>query len=213
MQLDTRLRSVVDEIHDSNCTIDVGTDHGKVILTALSEGRCVRGIASDISRDSLAKARDSGARLNIPLDTRLGDGLSVLSADDNIDTAVIAGMGGREIVKILSNSPIVVPRLILVPHRDARLVRRYLVDNGYMLERDYIVQEGTFYYPIIVARVGRGELTIEEEYYGARDMANSAYRAYISYRLGVLENIIVHADREELSVARALVREIERYED
>ena len=73
MWLDNRLRAVVDEISGSMRTIDVGSDHGKVIITALSEHRTAYGIASDISASSLEKAKNLSREAGIMVVPRLVD--------------------------------------------------------------------------------------------------------------------------------------------
>lgn len=207
MRLDSRLRSVVNEIVDSKCCVDVGTDHGKVIVTALIEGRTDKGIATDISKGSLDKAVKLAETYGIPLDTRLGDGLKCVDVGE-ADTCVIAGMGGLEIIKILTNYSGKFRRLILVPHRDSVLVRGFLQNSGYNIVKDYKTAVGHFYYDIIVSEEGHCELSEAELIFGKNDITNNAFCKYISMRKKNIEEILSHdSTREELVRELELIKE------
>lgn len=70
---------------------DVGTGSGAVALALATEGRFSRVIATDISSDSLAVARENvlslGNKLRIPVELRAGDALAPL-AGERIDVLV-----------------------------------------------------------------------------------------------------------------------------
>ena len=153
---------------------DVGTDHGKLPVAALLTGRAQEAIAIDVSALSLNKARLLAEEENVPLRCIVGDGLTPLHKGE-CDVVVIAGMGGREIVKILDNAPCVFPRYLLVPHRDAALVRGYLKDHNARITRDIAVKEGEHFYFVIEATFS---LPWEEHslYFGKEGEAFPAYR-------------------------------------
>ena len=164
---------------------DVGTDHGKLPVVALLTGKAKEAIAIDVSAPSLAKARSLAEEENVPLRCVVGDGLTPLLKGE-CDVVVIAGMGGREIVKILSEAPAVFPRYIFVPHRDAALVRGYLKEKNARILRDVAVKEGEHFYFVIEATFS---LPWEEHslYFGREGEAFPAYR---ETRLKKIEKLI-----------------------
>ena len=136
--LGRRLTCVAEEIGKVNTFADIGTDHGKLIVYSLRNNIAKRVLAVDISQRSLTKAKElvDKTGYNDRVKFICGDGLTLL--DEIPDAVVIAGMGGNEIVKIMSNRPMPT-KYILVPHQDAHIVRDYLVNNAFDIKKDYVI--------------------------------------------------------------------------
>lgn len=150
IKLDKRLRAVVNEVQGDTLA-DIGCDHGKVSVASLLEKRVKKVIACDISKDSLQKAVDLSGRYNLSdIECRLGDGLMPLE-DKEADCAVIAGMGGNEIMSILSKGLKGIKRFILVAHRNTIELREFLSAHNLYIQKDYIVYQSGKFYDIIVA--------------------------------------------------------------
>ena len=147
VKLDKRLSFCLSLV-EGETLCDVGTDHGKLPVAALLRGRVKSAIAIDVSEKSLAKAKNLAESVGVPLRCLAGDGLNPLRGE-RIDVCVIAGMGGREIVKILSEASCEVKSFVLVPHTDAPLVRAYLKERNFGIVRDAIVSESGKFYPVI----------------------------------------------------------------
>jgi len=100
------IRSVQGADHNI-CLLDVGADHGWVDFFALKTGIADKCILSDISSQSLEKARkifSLNPHLKDAVEFRVGDGLEVLNkSSDGVDICVIAGMGVDEILKIVGS--------------------------------------------------------------------------------------------------------------
>ena len=156
MNLGKRLSAVVEEV-DGKGMADVGCDHGKVSVACRILGKVERVIACDISKMSLQKAVDLAEKCKIDgVEFRVGDGLQVIK-DGEVDTVVIAGMGGNEIMSILSHIPQGVKKLVLSPHRNAIELRGFLSDRGIYIDKDYVVKDGKKFYDIIVAQIDSGK--------------------------------------------------------
>ncbi|MDE6474698.1 MAG: class I SAM-dependent methyltransferase [Clostridia bacterium] len=154
--LGKRLTAVVKEIEGKRLA-DVGCDHGKVSIAALLEGKVERVIACDISSKSLQKAIDLADKCRVKhIEFRAGDGLQVIE-DGEVSCVVIAGMGGNEIMSILSRIPRGVKRLVLSPHRNVVELRQFLSEKDIYIDKDYIVKDGRKFYDIIVAQVDSGK--------------------------------------------------------
>lgn len=166
--LTPRLRAIADMVTGSRVAADIGCDHGYISKTLLEEGRAQRVIACDISEKSLQKAADLAALsgMESKMETRLGDGLAVLSVGE-ADTVIIAGMGGMLICRMLEQQPEVaarVERFVLTPHKNEAELRAFLCKNGYDITDEALSVEDERYYQIICARPG-GATNVEDEFF------------------------------------------------
>lgn len=154
VRLNARLSQIASYIRKGDSVCDVGTDHGFLPIWLKENEVSDRVIMSDVSRGSLDKAvRDAAEELDredMP-DARLGDGLDVL-APGEVDDIVIAGMGGIQIIDILSwdiAKTLTYSRFILQPRRDSALLRKWLAVNGFTLIDQTVVPENGRYSEII----------------------------------------------------------------
>ena len=162
---------------------DVGCDHGKIGLTALKEGRVTKTIESDVSQPSLDKAillaKEEGLT---SVEFIRCDGFDGYR-DNQVDVAVIAGMGGREIVKILDRQVQGIVQYVLLAHSDVDYLRRYLADNGYLRVRDYVVESGKKFYNLIVATRGRENPSYREIMLGNNSITDPTFCRFVENEL------------------------------
>lgn len=186
--LSKRLRCVADEIGKADTVADIGTDHGKLALYALRKGICNKVIAVDISENSLQKARVQAENSNLSenIEFICGDGL--LPLKEIPDVIVIAGMGGNEIVKILSDR-FLPARYILMPHQDAHILRSFMREKGLRVIKDYVVEDGKFY-TLIVCEAGENDYTDSEIILGRNFPPNGDYVRRLADRKKKIEFIL-----------------------
>ena len=100
--LSPRLQMVADLIPSGLRVADIGTDHGLLAVWLLQHG-AAEVVASDLRPGPLESARRTAERYGVEnrISFRLSDGFQTLDAD-RLDAAVIAGMGGETIVRIVS---------------------------------------------------------------------------------------------------------------
>lgn len=163
-----RQREIANLITESELTADVGCDHGILSLYVLQNNLAKNLVATDISAPSLDKTINLLRRYGLLKRAKcvVCDGLP---ADYKFDQVLIAGMGGREICKILSNyfaHSTVRPVLVLQPMRDFVLVRKLLIENGYKICEDKIIYDKKFYL-LLRAESGEQTLTQEQMLFGA----------------------------------------------
>ena len=203
IKLGERLQTLLSLIEGGETLCDVGTDHGKLPVAALLSGRAGKAIATDISESSLSKARLLAEKEGVPLRCIVGDGLTPIK-EGEADVVVIAGMGGAEIVRILKNAPCVFSRYLLLPHRDAPMVRGYLKENNARILRDIAVKEGDHFYFVIEATFA---LPWKEQslYFGTEGKAFAAYKtarlAKIDKLLSLKSDDSLVKEKEELTDA------------
>ena len=85
------------------------------------------------------------------IQTRLSDGVAALVPGE-VDSILVAGMGGGLVMHILSEGQEVCRRakeLILQPQSELARVRRFLWESGYRVDDEAMVKDGGKYYPMM----------------------------------------------------------------
>ena len=157
-----RLKRIVELLPVSDELFDVGCDHGIVGVSALLLNKTQKTVFTDVSRKSLEKARRLAESKGVLYKSEFlcGDGFCGRRAH----TAVIAGMGGLEISKILGQASRLPDKLVLQPMRGVPELREKLSKN-YFFHVDEIFFDGKFYC-LIYAERGSDNLTELEIKYG-----------------------------------------------
>ena len=119
---------------------DIGTDHGYLGIHLLQAGISPHVIACDLRRGPLENARRNARQFGVQdaMEFRLSDGLEKI-APEEIDCAVLAGMGGDLIVRILSACSWRAREgltLVLQPQSAGNVLRRWLCSEGLELLRE-----------------------------------------------------------------------------
>ncbi len=199
---------------------DVGCDHGYCSEYMLKNELCERVIFSDVSKGSLAKAQkllapyvEEGRAIPV-----LGDGFYGVPRD--VDEVLIAGMGGSEIVSILSDEKygFLPKRFVFQPMHDSEKLRRYILEQGGYIERDYTFEYVKFY-DVIVGGVGEGGGHVRDEYtdaayeFGLENLRvmPEAFVKIMQRRVKNIEKYLAYSTLQEKS-KEALVRRKERLE-
>ena len=175
--MNERLKAIYRLIPPGKGVIDVGTDHGYIPVCLAGEGYPGRIIALDIRSGPLAAAKRTAERAGLSdrIEFLLCDGLDGCPPDA-VDTIVIAGMGGDAICGILDRAEwCMAPayKLILQPMTKQEVLRYWLVNNGFKLEEEQLVEDRGVIYQILTARyTGINErLTDAELYVGSFEKA------------------------------------------
>ena len=166
MNISNRLKSVANMVAFKTC-VDVGTDHGYVPIYLCLNNICDYVIAMDINRGPLSVCFDNiqKYRLSDRIYTRLCDGLSDYDAGE-AETVVISGMGGLLIEKILSRDIELAKsfkQLVLSPQGDEKVVRKFLKENGFIIEKEDMIFDEGKYYLIIDARFYQNDTKSDEK--------------------------------------------------
>ena len=133
-----RLKEICAHIPKCAVLADVGCDHGYCAQYALESGLAQKVYITDISEKCLEKAisllqKEIDEGRCIPL---VGDGLSVLPEPAAV---LIAGMGGEEIIKILTGQ--LPPIFLLQPMKNSEKLRRFLLERGANITLDYTFED------------------------------------------------------------------------
>lgn len=157
--LTKRLLALADYIESGQIIADIGTDHAYLPIFLVHSGRCPLVIASDVKSSPIEVAQKNinKSGLGAKIELRLGCGLQVLRPDE-VQVAIIAGMGGNTIKQILKQTPevlVTLKRLVLQPMNDQAHLRYWLITNGWCLVDETLVSEDEHLYNVIVAQPGR----------------------------------------------------------
>lgn len=151
MKLSLRLQRIYD-MTPQGVAADVGSDHGKLIISLFKNGIISKGYAIEnkkgpYSRLCRAIKIENASDGVFPM---FSDGISDLPSDT--DTVIIAGMGGSTIIKIimshldkLKN----VSTLIVDAHNAIPELRKQISKIGFLIAEEDIVEEDGIYYEII----------------------------------------------------------------
>lgn len=166
--LSERMLRTAAMVSHGNRTADVGCDHAYTSIYLVTHGIAPYVVAMDVNAGPLARARENVERFGCEeeIELRLSDGLAAL-APGEVDTVLIAGMGGPLMERILSACPDIVEgikELVLQPQSEIEEVRRFLHGRGFrIMAEDMLFEEGK-YYVILRAEPGSEETWSKEEY-------------------------------------------------
>ena len=189
-----RIQTLCSLLKPAKSFADVGCDHGYCSEYVLINGLCEQVIFSDVSKGSLAKAAALLAPFVAEGKARgvLGDGFYGVPSDT--EEVLIAGMGGSEIVSILSDTrhgfmPSV---FVFQPMHDSEKLRRYILQNGGYIVRDFTFADGKFYDVIVGGKVEKDEQMTppysDAEYEFGRENLQTMPEAFVEKMKKLLKN-------------------------
>ena len=151
--LSGRLKAVSDMVTVGNRVCDVGCDHGFVPIYLIEQGISPRVLAMDVRSGPLNAAKEHVAEhgLRSVIETRLSDGLHNYNIDE-ADTLICAGMGGRLMMRILSDDRRKTEsfrELILQPQSEIEQFRGWLRRQGYCITDENMIEEDGKFYPMM----------------------------------------------------------------
>lgn len=204
MTLPKRLLAIALMVKNDKKVIDIGCDHAllDIYLTHINPEICC--IASDKSMAVYQKTKKIIAEKD--LSNRImvvhSDGLKNITITPS-DTLVLAGMGTKTILKILTSK--VTNRMVIASHNDLYLLRKEITEKQFLIYEEQIVLEKGIYYVIIDFRRGKASYDRLDLEYGPilrykRDTISMAYfNNMVEQNRKVIDALpIDHPNRESL---------------
>lgn len=186
-----RLQEIFSQIEKTGVFADVGCDHGYIAKAMIKSGKCKTVIVSDISLPCLKKAEKllSEEINNGTCQSVLSNGLKNLPV---CDAVLIAGMGGEEIISIINEAPFYPETFYLQPMKNTDKVRRFVVNKGYKIIKDYCFADGKRFYDFIHIIKGKDVLSDEEAEFGRTNLVNrpKAFTDKISCEITAIDKLI-----------------------
>ena len=159
MSVSYRIKTLCSLLQPTDVFADIGCDHGYCTQYMLEEGKCQKAIFSDVSKGSLQKAEvlladyvSEGKAIGV-----LGDGF--FGVPSSVGEVLIAGMGGSEILSILTDKKhgFLPKTFVFQPMLNADKLRRWILENGGYITRDFTFKDGKYYDVICGRRLSAGE--------------------------------------------------------
>lgn len=171
IKLPKRLEAIANIVPLNSNIIDIGCDHGLLDIYLCQKGISQKIIASDINKSALSNAiaNIKKEKLERSIETRLGDGLNIIKESDQIDTAIISGMGAHTIVGILKNNLNTLKKIntiIIQSNTKNYFLRKEITKLNYLIADEKIVKDKDKIYIIIKFIKGKRKYSRKELYFG-----------------------------------------------
>lgn len=165
MELSKRLAAIAEMVGECESMADIGTDHGYIPIYLIEQKKVKRALAMDVKEGPLERAKEHIRLYGLDeyIELRLSDGAKKLKPSE-VEVAVVAGMGGRLMMRIVEESREVFHEMkffVLQPQSEHGFVRRNLAEQGYEILAENMVCEDGKYYPMM--KVKKGRMKLEKE--------------------------------------------------
>lgn len=192
MKLSIRMNSIINFLETCGTVADIGTDHGFIPLEITKRGLAKKVIATDISGPSLKKTEELVKVYNLEafIETRVGDGLTVID-EDEVDSIIIAGMGGVLISEIIDKSYEIAKKakLILQPMTAEAELKDYLINNNFTIVDEFLCLDANKFYQTIYAKYGEAKKDFNK-YISPFWKRDSVYYSYLDNMIGKYKTIV-----------------------
>ena len=195
MKINARLKKIGDLVETNSFCLDVGCDHALLDIYLIHRDKNIKTIASDIAAGPLDQAKKNIKREHLEdvIETRLGPGLSTYTQE--INTIIISGMGGRNIIGICKDNLNILKKintLIISPNNYQEDVKKYLCKHGFYISNEEFVKDKKFIYQIIILKRGKKKYTKKEYFFGPilLEKKGPLFREYYDRELKTREILI-----------------------
>lgn len=186
MKLSQRLLTIASFVKKGAVVADIGADHG-LLSVYLIENKIAQKVFAVENKVGPFSILEKNTKKYPEITVSLSDGISEIPKD--VDTVVIAGMGGILISDILKKNKDKlknVQYIVIDAHRDLQLVRQTLNELGFEFEKEVLVKEGVFY-NVISVKKGNRKLNQNELEFGYKIKEDSLIKEYKEHLLNQFE--------------------------
>ncbi|WP_339024091.1 class I SAM-dependent methyltransferase [Spiroplasma endosymbiont of Agriotes lineatus] len=165
MKLSHRLTTIANLVNSNDIVADIACDHGLVAIYLVKKKGMNNIFVSDINPKALAQAQKNiiQNQLQNNIFPILGDGIKWINASNNINCVIIAGLGAKTIVNILTNDYQSINRYIIQTNNEMSKIRKWVQDYNYFIEDELLIKDKNFIYEIIVINKTHGYLIVNGE--------------------------------------------------
>lgn len=176
-----RLEAICSFLTNKDHLIDIGCDHGYVCIKMAKEN-APKIIAADIHEKALESAKKNIKKEGFQkkITCILSDGLEKIDTTD-YDTIVIAGMGTSTMIHILDLTEKLNPikKIILQSNNELDVLRKFMNEIDYALEKEKVVFEKGHYYTIMKWIKKKQKLSKKELCFGLFQKENLNYYKFL----------------------------------
>ena len=183
--------------------IDIGCDHGLVLLEAFEKGYINQAIACDLREKPLQAAKKNLEQY--PVTYIQTDGFK--GVHQPFDLGIIAGMGSYLICDILAYAP--KKDMILQANDKIDVLRACLSSHGFYIKDEWVIHD-RFYYVMIKAVPGDMMLSEEDLILGPKLKFKPEAKPYYHKKAMQIKKILNQVDEKRKT---ELINQIKIYED
>ncbi|MCU0104670.1 class I SAM-dependent methyltransferase [Acholeplasma vituli] len=161
----TRIEALSKLTNGIDTLLDIGTDHGYVIIDALEKGYIKQAIACEVNPMPLENARQNIAASGLSDRVHFVLSNGFLNVIKPFDGVLIAGMGMHLIKDILLQPHTKAKKYILQANNHIDQLREFITNNDFRIVDEVSIFE-KFHYVILVVEPGIMKLSQKECYIG-----------------------------------------------
>lgn len=217
VNINKRLEMIAFKIPDNRSVIDVGCDHALLGIYLVLNKKNIKVIASDINEGPLVKARENIKKYGVEeqVKVKLGNGIDTI--EEGIDTIVISGMGGLNMVGILKYKTHLlknVSTIVLSPNNYTKEVRQEITKLGYHIVDEDLVEDKGIIYPVIVFEKGKRFYHKQDYIYGPilLKQRSTLFKKYLERELLTKQTILKSMPKKYIERRIVLKKDIKRLE-
>lgn len=202
--LSKRLSAIAQLVNNNSVVADIGSDHGLLPCFLLKEKIAKKAYAIDNKKGPLQASIENIKYYDLEnkVEAVLADGLDDLEND--VNSIVIAGMGFISIKNILESNVSKLNQLsqiIIQSNTETNLLRKWVMDNKYLICDEVIVKENYKDYFIIEFNPQKSKNYKINEYLVSEILLNKNDLLYIKYLSDRLEKLkIISKFRDEKNI-------------
>lgn len=147
--LNKKLKTIASLVDKSDTVIDIGCDHAYLAIYLKENNLCKEVYASDISANVLKIAKENIKKSKNDIKVYLSDGFKNID-NDNIDTAIISGMGTSTILNIIDNAPKNITKYVISSNNEHKALRSQMLKREFYIKQEIVVKEKDKHYPIML---------------------------------------------------------------
>lgn len=194
-----RLQAIFDMVKAPCVLADIGCDHALLPIMLVKQGKCDKVYACDRNPGPLSRAKQAieEAQLEDHIVPVLCDGLAGIG--DDVDRAVIAGMGFDTIVHILEQGAHKVDQLkqiVIQCNGHVDDFRSWLNTHGYTIDDERIVKDSHYYQLISVHKEVSKPLSKEDCLFGVFLRKDPLFREFWELMLAKKRQVLLQLSCE-----------------
>lgn len=200
MRLSKRLEVCMKYADGYKNLADIGTDHAHVPIAAIKRGYVHKAQAIDDKYGPFVIAYGNVKKYELSdrITVKRADGFEKI--DDDTDVAIVAGLGGFTISKMIEYQDLKsIKRLILQPNDHPEDVRLSLNQKGYKITDELVFEDKNKTYDVIVADFGTEVLSPLEIKYGPINLKYQlpAFVERLTKKIAYIEKVVKELDNPD----------------
>ena len=187
-----RLKEIGEYVENNAYILDVGCDHALLDIYLVKE-KNVLAIASDINPKPLEIALKNIKKYHLESKIKIENCDGLENINNKVDTVILSGLGTTTIINIIKKSYLKISNVkhfIIESNNDYYLLRKSMVDLGFIINKEKMIIDKNKYYLIIDFIFGKDKYSKKELKYGKYIKLDKVYINYLKNEIIKKKNIL-----------------------